>query len=143
MEEAHLRRVAGAPVGRLATVTEDGAPHVVPFCFALDTESGAIYWAVDHKPKSTAELKRLANLAAEPRVSFVVDEYADDWSQLWWVRVDGTSAVVVSESEREHALDLLAAKYTQYREVRPVGAVVRVDPTRFVGWAASPPAPGA
>ena len=41
--------VAAAPVGRLATVGAGGAPHLVPFCFALDGD--VLYSAVDRKPK--------------------------------------------------------------------------------------------
>src|SRR4051794_27654196 len=60
-------RAAGARVARLATVRPDGAPHAVPVCFALAGERA--YTAVDHKPKRTARLARLANIAAEPRVA--------------------------------------------------------------------------
>ena len=82
-----IERFAAAPVAHLATVTPDGRPHVVPIVFALDSE--VLYTAVDGKPKSPARLQRLANIEANPKVSILVDHYADDWSQLWWVRADG------------------------------------------------------
>ncbi|MBO0703397.1 MAG: pyridoxamine 5'-phosphate oxidase family protein, partial [Candidatus Dormibacteraeota bacterium] len=71
-EEAR-RRVAAARVATLGTLTEDGAPHLVPFCFALDGDS--LVSAVDHKPKRTSRLRRLANIAHDERVTVLVDRY--------------------------------------------------------------------
>jgi len=124
-----------APVARLATVRADGAPHVVPVCFAFGGET--IYTAVDHKPKATAALARLRHIAAEPRVALLADRYEDDWSQLWWVRVDGEAFIVESAQEREAALAALGAAYTQYAERPPQGPVIAVRPRRFTGWRAS------
>ena len=131
-------RFAAAPVARLASVRPDGSPHLVPVTFALLGEDDRIVFAVDHKPKSTIDLQRLANIAAEPRVSFLVDHYDDDWTALWWVRVDGVARVLDDATEggpRETALDALAAKYRQYRDVRPAGPVVSTQITRWVEWA--------
>jgi PPOX class probable F420-dependent enzyme len=126
-------RLAHARVGHLATVTAAGAPHVVPCRFAF--LEGTIVSAVDGKPKSTNELRRLANIEANPAVSLVVDHYDDDdWTRLWWVRVDGRARVIDSGPEREPALDALAAKYPQYRELRPPGAVVEITPTTWRSW---------
>jgi PPOX class probable F420-dependent enzyme len=133
-------RFAAAPVARLATVRPDGSPHVVPVTFALSVDGDQIVFAVDSKPKSTTALQRLANIAAEPRVSFLVDHYDDDWNQLWWVRADGVARQLDRDSEpdaREAALDALAAKYRQYRDVRPAGPVVRTRIRRWVDWTAT------
>jgi PPOX class probable F420-dependent enzyme len=129
-------RAGRAPVARIATVRRDGQPRVVPCCFALSGDR--VYWAVDHKPKTTQQLGRLDDIAVHPAVSLVVDHYDDDWSRLWWVRMDGDARVVTDEAERELALDLLAAKYLQYREHRPEGAVVAVEISRWRSWAAGP-----
>lgn len=125
---------ASAPVARLATVRPDGAPHIVPVCFAFSGET--IYTAVDHKPKTTAALARLRHIAAEPRVALLADRYEDDWSQLWWVRVDGDASLAASSQEREAALAALAAAYPQYAERPPEGPVIAVRPRRFSGWRA-------
>ncbi len=124
--------LASANVARLASVRPDGAPHVVPVCFAL--AGSAIYTAVDAKPKRTRSLARLANIAADPRVSLLADHYEDDWTRLWWVRVDGDAAVVTDPSEREVALSALAAAYPQYAAERPPGAVIAIVPLRWAGW---------
>src|SRR5688500_8117043 len=86
------RRIDEARVGRLATVTPEGAPHVVPCCYVLAGET--VYSAVDGKPKSTLALRRLANVMAHPATSLLVDHYDDDWSALWWVRLDGSARVL-------------------------------------------------
>ena len=125
---------ASAPVARLATVRPDGSPHVVPVCFAFSGE--AIYTAVDHKPKASAALARLRHIAAEPRVALLADRYDDDWSRLWWVRVDGDASVVESAQEREAALGALAGAYPQYAERPPEGPVIAVRPRRYRGWRA-------
>jgi PPOX class probable F420-dependent enzyme len=123
-----------ARVARLATVSAAGAPHLVPVCFAVAADS--IYTAVDHKPKRTSDLARLANIAAEPRVALLADHYEDDWTRLWWVRVDGDARMVAPGDERDRALHALAAAYTQYAERPPEGAVVAITPRRWSGWRA-------
>jgi PPOX class probable F420-dependent enzyme len=127
-------RFATAAVARLATVRPDGAPHIVPVCFAV--AAGTIYTAVDGKPKRTPDLARLANIAAEPRVALLADRYDDDWTRLWWVRVDGTARLVTGAGERRRALAALRTAYPQYAEAPPRGAVLAVDPIRFSGWSA-------
>jgi PPOX class probable F420-dependent enzyme len=125
------RRFAAARVARLATVRA-GEPRVVPVVFSV--EGDTVYTAVDHKPKSTRQLRRLADIARTPAVSLLVDDYDDDWTKLWWVRADGAAAVV---DEHEHAIDLLVAKYAAYADARPAGPVIAVDVRAWTGWAAS------
>ena len=137
MNEAQLaERFSSAPVARLATVRPDGAPHVVPVVFALTDE--AIYTAVDAKPKRTLRLQRLLNLRTEPRCSLLVDHYDEDWSRLWWVRVDGTAQVVEDPGAGHRGLAALAARYPQYRGAPPSGPLVIVTADRWTGWSAAP-----
>jgi PPOX class probable F420-dependent enzyme len=131
-------RFAAARVARLATAGADGRPHLVPVVFAVAED--IVYSAVDDaKPKGTLRLRRLRNIAANPAVALLADHYDDDWSALWWVRVDGDARLLEpAVAEASRALDLLAARYPQYRERRPPGVVIAVDVTRWSGWAASP-----
>jgi PPOX class probable F420-dependent enzyme len=127
-----------ARVGRLATATASGRPHVVPVCFALIGDR--LYWAVDAKPKRTRELRRLRNIAENPRVSLVVDVWDEDWSRLAWVMVEGAAAVVEDGPERAQAIAALVAKYPQYAAMdlaATAGAVVAVTPGRVLAWRAS------
>ena len=39
-------------------------------------------------------------------------------------------------TEHESAIDLLAAKYRQYRDLRPAGAVLEITALRWQGWSA-------
>jgi PPOX class probable F420-dependent enzyme len=93
--------------------------------------------AVDHKPKRSAALKRLANIAANPQVCLLADHYEDDWDRLWWVRADGSAQVVGDGPRRRAALGWLVAKYEQYREHVPAGPVVLVDVQRWSGWSST------
>jgi PPOX class probable F420-dependent enzyme len=139
MDERQMRElVANARIARLATVTADGRPHVVPVCFTLQGDD--LFSVVDFKPKSTIDLARLDNIRANPSVALVVDYYDDaDWDRLWWVRIDGTARVVESGVEHTTAIQLLRAKYPQYSARRPTGAVIAVSIRKMTGWSAKDP----
>lgn len=148
MEAARCRELfAGSPVARLATVTGEGWPHLVPVVVALLPweEGGGEGWpgdrvvtAVDAKPKSTRRLRRLDNVRATGRASLLVDHYDADWSRLWWVRADGPARVVAADGKLgAAAVRALEARHPQYRSAPPAGPVVVVDVARWVGWSAS------
>jgi PPOX class probable F420-dependent enzyme len=130
--EQMRERVEAARVGRLATIDDEGRPHLVPICFALAGET--LYSAVDEKPKRSKRLKRLENIRRRQEVTVLVDHYEDDWSRLWWVRLDGTAKVLDVGTERDHALELLGAKYDQYRAEPPTGPVIAVRIEAWRGW---------
>jgi PPOX class probable F420-dependent enzyme len=131
---AMREHVVDARVASLATVDAGGKPHVVPVCFALEDDT--IYFAVDAKPKRTTDLKRLRNIAANPAVVVLVDHYEEDWTKLWWVRVDGTARVLPEGVQAERAIDLLVDRYPQYRRARPGGPAVAISIKRMSGWSA-------
>lgn len=127
-------RLSNARVGHLATAGVDGRPHVVPFVFAVT--GGRIVSVVDHKPKRSADLRRLRNIAANPAVSVLVDHYAEDWNRLWWVRADGQGRIVSDGSEYRDAVAVLVAKYHHYRDNPPDGPAIVVEIERVTGWTA-------
>lgn len=127
-----LTRLARARVARLATAGADGRPHLVPVTFAVRDDVVVI--AVDHKPKTTTNLRRLRNIRENDQVSLLVDHYDEDWRQLWWVRVDGTARVLTGEAERAEPVAWLCAKYEQYRERPPAGPVIRIEVDKVVDW---------
>lgn len=107
----------------------------MPITFAL--VDGVICSAVDEvKAKRSTRLARLADVARDPRVALVVDHYAADWTQLWWVRVDGTAEVLTGGSAHAAAVAALVAKYPQYAGARLDGPVLAITPLRWTGWAA-------
>ena len=133
------QRVRAAPVARLATVTPDGRPHLVPVCFALlaTGDREVIVSGTDEKPKRSLSLQRLRNLRANPAAALIVDHYEDDWTRVWWVRVDGRGRVLDDGPERDAAIDALREKYVQYEQVGLPGAVLVIDVERWRGWSYS------
>lgn len=122
-------------MARLATVDADGEPHLVPICFALLGDT--VYSAVDHKPKRSSRLRRLANIAATGRACMLLDEYDDaDWTRLWWVRLDGPARLVEDPAEVVRARAALAGKYPQYADAPPSGPIIALSITRWTGWSA-------
>jgi PPOX class probable F420-dependent enzyme len=127
-------------VARLATADRAGAPHVIPVCYAVADD--ALYFVVDAKPKRATGrgLKRMRNLAENPRVALVVDDWDEDWSKLAYLLVHGEAAVVDDDAERTLALGLLRARYPQYEQMTLEGAahpVVRITVTGTHRWRAA------
>ncbi len=109
----------------------------MPVVFALTDD--AVYLAVDAKPKSTVQLRRLANIAATGRVSLLVDAYDEDWAQLWWVRVDGHAEILAAQDPSGRAsIDALVAKYPQYAHNRPEGPAIIVRELTWRSWEYTP-----
>ena len=119
-------------MARLATSDTDGVPHLVPVTFAVVGDE--IFFAVDHKPKVSSDLRRLRNIKANPVVSFLVDEYNEDWTRLWWVRADGVARVLSTEPQRAAPVRRLQEKYPQYRDRSPSGVVVATAVSAWHGW---------
>jgi PPOX class probable F420-dependent enzyme len=133
--EEMRRRVATQRTGTLATIAADGTPHLVPFVFALKGDT--LYWAVDDKPKRSKNLQRLRNIQRDARVSVLFDHYADEWSDLWWVRVNGKARILSDGEERERAVNALRGKFPQYREQPLDDAVAAIDVEEWTGWSAT------
>lgn len=127
-----LARFARASIASLGTTRESGSPHLVPITFAVDAET--VYSMVDRKPKTTTALRRLANIAANPEVSLLVDNYEDDWTGLWWVRVDGTASVSDDVATVTAARTLLQSKYQQYSDQPPDGPAISIAITGVTWW---------
>jgi PPOX class probable F420-dependent enzyme len=135
-EDEARRLFAQSRVARLATADTSGRPHVVPLVFALAGDT--IFSAVDAKPKRTTQLRRLANIRANPRVALLADHYDDaDWDALWWVRADGRARVLEPDApEARLGAALLTERYGQYRDAPPRGPVIATAVDRWSGWRA-------
>jgi len=124
-------------VARLGTADRTGQPLVVPVCYVFDGR--VCFSALDAKPKRVAarQLRRVRNIAENPRVSLTVDHYDEEWSRLSWVIVQGRADILTEGSERASAVDLLLAKYAQYRAMgldRDTATVIRISPERTLHW---------
>ena len=130
LSPAWRARVADARRAVLTTLGPDGRPHAVPICFVLI--AGALYSPLDEKPKRSADprtLRRIRNLAADPRASVLVDQWDEDWSRLWFVDLVVRGAIVEPGNPgHAAAVTALRAKYAQYRDHDlERRAVVRLD----------------
>ncbi len=129
------RFVKSARVARLGTASEEGQPNVVPVCFEM--LSGRVYVGLDSKPKSVEHLRlrRVRNIRANPRVSFLVDRYDEDWGRLGYVMITANATLDIPDTERRGAIGALRAKYPQYVRLLPDDApVIRVTPVRVSSW---------
>lgn len=122
-------------VGRLATIRPDGRPHIVPVTFALLDQS--VVTMIDHKPKTTTRLQRLANIRAEPRVALLVDEWSEDWRHLRWARFDGRAEIHEQGDLWESARSALVTKYGQYEDEPPIGPAIVITIDGVSGWASN------
>lgn len=124
------KRLFSWPVARLATFNGSDQIHQVPIVFTW--HGGKLWSPIDGKPKRGTELTRVKNALARASGSILLDEYSDDWSQLWWLRIDVAIKVIylkeasqAIKTEAEHAIAALENKYPQYQNT----AVLTHPPT--------------
>jgi PPOX class probable F420-dependent enzyme len=131
------------PVARLGSRDAGGRPHLVPIVFA---PAGGLLWSpVDGKPKTGGELARVRHLREHPEASLLLDHYDDDWTALWWLRVDVFARVVdganpAADAAVASAVAALVAKYPQYPQtpvLRDPPTLIALRPTRMRSWRAS------
>ncbi len=133
------------PIARLATVNADASPHQVPVVFVW--RKGSIWSPVDGKPKRQTSLVRINNALVRPAGCLLLDEYQDDWSQLWWIRVDVNIEIVDMATAPDHtkadaalATTALEKKYPQYRNtpvLRDPATLMLMTPTGYSSWRSS------
>jgi PPOX class probable F420-dependent enzyme len=132
----------------LATIAPDGAPRLVPICFAVADGAAAagrlvVHTPLDEKPKRVADphdLERVRDIAANPVVTVLVDRWSEDWTELGWLRLVGRAELIEPDgpaaAEHAAAVGALRAKYAQYAthrlEERPIIRIV-VDHARSWG----------
>jgi PPOX class probable F420-dependent enzyme len=127
-----------ARVARLATLDARVRPHVVPVCFAYDGK--VFYTAIDQKLKGVApeRLTRLRNIIEVPQVALLIDQYDEDWTQLWYILIRGKAKLLPmrGHEERAWALRKLRAKYPQYagRMLPDDAPIIRITPDRTTFW---------
>jgi PPOX class probable F420-dependent enzyme len=141
-EQAIQRLLDTWPVARLATIGPQGRPHQVPIVFARVRER--LWSPIDAKPKQASELARVRHLRANPAASLLLDDYAEDWSRLWWLRVDATARVVEPDTPDADplaaaAVAALRAKYPQYEQVevlREPAVLLELTMVQIASWCA-------
>jgi PPOX class probable F420-dependent enzyme len=130
--------LTAARVARLATIDDKDRPHIVPICFVYDGK--LFYTAVDQKPKRVPreQLARLRNIRAVPRVALLIDEYDEDWTQLWYILIRGKAKLIPKSAHKERAWAIrkLRAKYPQYAQgmLADDAPIIRITPERATSW---------
>jgi len=132
--------LARARVARLATADRNGLPHLVPVCFVVLDER--LYSIIDATPTRRAtSMTRLRNIAENPAVAVLVDEWSEDWARLAWVMIRGQAAVNDDPGDYAGAVAALRAKYVQYRDmtlVPDLNPLIAVCVQDVIAWQASP-----
>jgi len=138
-EPAIREFIESARIAHLATASGAGEPHNIPLCFWFDGAS--FYFVIDEKPKrkTGTGIKRMKNIAENPRVALVIDHYDEDWNRLAYVLVHGEARIVDDEAEYALAIQHLRHKYSQYHAMlltRENNPAVRIEPLRVHAWGA-------
>lgn len=138
LKEPAIREfIESARIAHLATASGTGEPHNIPLCFWFD--GTRFYFVIDEKPKRERgiAIKRMRNIAENPRVALVIDHYEEDWKRLAYVLVHGIARVVEDEAEYARAIQHLRHKYAQYHAMTLTpesNPAVRIDPDRIHAW---------
>jgi PPOX class probable F420-dependent enzyme len=140
ISEAERLFLADGRTATLATIAPDGAPRLVPICFALADDVDVLYSPLDDKPKDVGDprdLARVRDILARPDVSLLVHHWSEDWSALGWLRVGGRASLLEPGAGREHmaAVRALRGKYPQYAEHRLESRpIIRVEIVSTRSW---------
>jgi PPOX class probable F420-dependent enzyme len=125
-----LELVRWARVSRVATVSFEGVPHLVPVCHALAGQK--LYVG------SGKDATKVRNLKANPRITLTVDEYSDHWAGLKGVMIQGRARLIERGPEFTRAREALYEKYPQYPKEAALATsdsvIVEVTPTRVFSW---------
>jgi PPOX class probable F420-dependent enzyme len=145
-----LAFLAAARTATLATIAPDGWPRLVPICFVVrDGVDVVVYSPLDEKPKTVGDVRDLArvrDLLARPEVALLVHRWSEDWSELGWLRLKGTAALLEpagASEEHATAVAALRAKYPQYAthrlDERPL---IRIEIIAATSWGSLGPHAG-
>ena len=113
--ETEISYLNGQRLGRLATLSQSGAPHVVPVSFRYNPELDTIDIGGHNMGKS----RKFRDAARDGRVAFVVDDVLPPW-QPRGVEVRGQAETIESGGKQVNP------DFDQ--------ELIRIRPTKVVGW---------
>ena len=130
-EEYRSFILEGTRTGKLATVNEDGSPHVVPVWFVLEGENLIFSTGLNSV--------KYKNMLRDPRVCISVDEEKDLYS---FVKIDGTATFSNDPDDRLSWATTIAARYMGEEHAEAYGirnsgpdeTVVIVKPERISAY---------
>lgn len=122
-------------IARLATISPDGSPHVIPLWY-LYIEN-RIYMATDK------DSKKVRNIQRNPKVAVLFDAYEEEekFGQSSWdikgLMIPGTAEIIESGKMYNKFFELLPLKYPVYHEEpweKGEAVVIEVKPEEFCDW---------
>lgn len=119
----------GTRTGKLATVREDGRPHVVPIWFVMDGDT-LIFTTGENSVKAR-------NIRRDVRVALCVDDETPPYA---FITVEGTAAMSADLGELLHWATRIGRRYMGEDQAEAFGkrngvpgeVLVRVTPTRVI-----------
>ena len=136
--------IYNARIARLATVDSKSKPHLVPVVFAFDGEH--YYIPIDKKtkqePSKSEKLKRVKNIQTNPNTVLLIDEYNEDWTNLYFVMIQGRASLISNKKgeqqnellQLEGAHKLLSDKYPQYQKIGIGAYIIIIYPQKVITW---------
>jgi pyridoxamine 5'-phosphate oxidase family protein len=97
-------------LGRLATITPDGRPHLVPLGWSYNAEHGTI----DISGRDFAATRKFRNVRQNPNVAFIVDDVLPPW-QPRCVTIQGRAEAIEPAATGGEAM-------------------IRITPDKIVSW---------
>lgn len=128
-EEVRQFLLTDTRTGKLATVREDGRPHIAPIWFNLDGEE--LVFMTWHQSVKAANLRR------DPRVSICIDEETPPFA---FVIIEGTATISEDADERAYWAKHIGARYMGAELAEAYGKrnsvegewVIRVTPNKII-----------
>jgi len=124
LSDAEQRFLTRQPRGHLSTIGPDGTPQVKPLGFTWNAALGTI----DIAGFNMARSAKYRNIAANPRVAFVVDEVTEaSMEGAHFLEIRGTAEAAVGRSSADGHL---------------APEIIRIRPRRVIAFNVDPGNPG-
>jgi len=131
MDEVRRFLTEKARTGKLATVREDGRPHVAPIWIELDGDT--IIFTTWHDSVKAANIRR------NPRVAICVD---DDQPPFSFVIIEGTASMSEDREKLRYWATRIAGRYMGSELAEAYGKrnsvagelLVKVTPEKIIAW---------
>ena len=141
MDKKILELIKGARIGHLATTASNRQSYLTPVVFIA--QQNDIFIPLDCKPKTidVKELRRVKNIEENPKVSFLVDHYDENWTNLWFVMMIGHAKLVQMNGKTERKIkemrkihDMFLKKYSQYTKIGIGKTYIKLMIEKTIYW---------
>ena len=116
-------------VGRLATASKKGTPHLAPICYASNSQKIFIHTGRDSK--------KMRNILENRKVAFATDEYLS-WEKNRGIIVQGVAEILEKGRTYELGRELIYAKYPKWEQEYPIvegeEVLLAIIPKKVLSW---------